>query len=78
MNNCNLLWNKEGGIQMNVQNKQSISTWDKVAPNFGKIGPKYWSCFGNRLVELSSISSRTKKNGGKKCGQMRLEEYLNK
>lgn len=45
---------------MNVQNKKSISTWDKVAPNFGKIGPKYWSCFGNRLVELSSISSRAK------------------
>jgi len=44
---------------MNVNNK-SISTWDKVAPNFGEIGPKYWSNFGNRLIEFSSISSGAK------------------
>lgn len=37
-------------------NKKSISTWDKVAPEFGKVGPKYWEEFGSRLVELSSIS----------------------
>lgn len=30
--------------------------WDEVAPNFGEIGPKYWSDFGNRLVELSNIN----------------------
>ncbi|MCB2310944.1 class I SAM-dependent methyltransferase [Clostridium tagluense] len=42
---------------MNVQNKKSISTWDKVAPNFGKIGPKYWGNFGNKLIEFSSISN---------------------
>lgn len=37
-------------------NKKSISTWDKVALNFGKVGPKYWDEFGSRLVELSSTS----------------------
>lgn len=37
-------------------NKNGISTWDKVAPNFGKIGPKYWQHFGSRLIELSSIT----------------------
>lgn len=37
-------------------NKKSINTWDKVAINFGKIGPKYWNVFGSRLVELSSIN----------------------
>ncbi len=37
-------------------NKKSINTWDKVAINFGKIGPKYWDVFGSRLVELSSIN----------------------
>ena len=37
-------------------NKKKISTWDKVAPEFGKVGPKYWDEFGGRLVELSSIS----------------------
>lgn len=40
---------------MNVVNK-SISTWDKVAPNFGEVGPKYWDYFGTKLVELSNIS----------------------
>lgn len=40
---------------MKVDSK-SISTWDKVALNFGKMGPKYWEDFGTRLVELSSIS----------------------
>ncbi|MEG0309106.1 MAG: methyltransferase domain-containing protein [Clostridium sp.] len=38
-------------------NKKSISTWDKVAPNFGKIGPKYWGDFGDKLIEFSSISN---------------------
>lgn len=40
---------------MNVDTK-SISTWDKVAPNFGKVGPNYWEDFGTRLVELSNIN----------------------
>lgn len=37
-------------------NEKSINIWDKVAINFGKIGPKYWNVFGSRLVELSSIN----------------------
>lgn len=41
-------------------NESSINTWDKVAPNFGKIGPKYWDTFGSRLVELSSIGPGSK------------------
>ncbi|OPJ63816.1 class I SAM-dependent methyltransferase [Clostridium oryzae] len=40
---------------MSTDNK-NISTWDKVAINFGKVGPKYWENFGNRLVELSNIN----------------------
>lgn len=44
---------------MNVDNKV-ISTWDKVASNFGKIGPKYWDDFGIRLVELSNINTGAK------------------
>ena len=39
---------------MNVN--KGISIWDKVAPNFGKVGPKYWEEFGERLVELSKIN----------------------
>lgn len=42
---------------MNEKKKEIINIWDKVAPNFGKIGPEYWSDFGNRLVELSSINN---------------------
>lgn len=37
---------------MNGEKKENISIWDKVAPSFGKIGPKYWCRFGKRLVEL--------------------------
>jgi ubiquinone/menaquinone biosynthesis C-methylase UbiE len=40
---------------MNKKNKKVVNIWDKVALNFGKVGPKYWNNFGNRLVELSSI-----------------------
>lgn len=36
---------------------KSDNIWDKVALNFGKVGPKYWEDFGTRLVELSCISS---------------------
>ncbi|WP_425448890.1 class I SAM-dependent methyltransferase [Dethiothermospora halolimnae] len=39
--------------------KELNETWDKVASNFGKIGPKYWNQFGSRLVELADI----RKNG---------------
>lgn len=45
---------------MNGEKKENISIWDKVAPSFGKIGPKYWCRFGKRLVELSSIDSGMK------------------
>lgn len=31
--------------------------WDKVASDFGKIGPKYWNRFGERLVSISNIKS---------------------
>lgn len=39
------------------QDKEVVKNiWDEVAPNFGEIGPKYWSDFGSRLVELSNIN----------------------
>jgi len=37
-----------------------INLWDKVAPEFGKIGPKYWNDFGKILVELSEIKRGAK------------------
>ncbi|MBL4938517.1 class I SAM-dependent methyltransferase [Clostridium sp. YIM B02515] len=40
---------------MNIGSK-SDNIWDKVALNFGKVGPRYWEDFGTRLVELSYIS----------------------
>jgi ubiquinone/menaquinone biosynthesis C-methylase UbiE len=40
-------------MKMNVNKSNNI--WDKVAPNFGKVGPKYWEKFGERLVEHSKI-----------------------
>lgn len=43
--------NNKGGI---------IKLWDKVAPTFSKIGPRYWDNFGNRLVELASIKKGAK------------------
>lgn len=45
---------------MSEENKGSTNLWDKVAVNFGKVGPRYWDSFGLRLVELSTI-----KNGAK-------------
>lgn len=42
---------------MSKDTKKTISIWDKVAPSFGKVGPSYWSDFGKRLVDLSSIKS---------------------
>lgn len=45
---------------MNSENGEIINVWDKVASNFGKVGPKYWDCFGERLVELSSIKQGAK------------------
>jgi len=35
---------------------KNYNIWDKVALNFGKVGPRYWEDFGTRLVELSYIS----------------------
>lgn len=43
--------------KMGEEKRKSINIWDKVAQNFGKVGPKYWNYFGQRLVELSSIDS---------------------
>ena len=37
-----------------------VTIWDKVAVDFGKVGPKYWNDFGNRLVELSRINKGAK------------------
>ena len=45
---------------MDEGNKKQVNIWDKVAPNFGEIGPRYWNTFGMRLVELSSIRSGAK------------------
>lgn len=45
---------------MSEENKGSTNLWDKVALNFGKVGPKYWDSFGLRLVELSTIGSGAK------------------
>lgn len=39
---------------------EMIKIWDKVAPTFSKIGPRYWDNFGNRLVELASIKQGAK------------------
>lgn len=39
---------------------EMIKVWDKVAPTFSKIGPRYWDNFGNRLVELASIKKGAK------------------
>ena len=40
---------------MNKNKISLIELWDKVAHNFGKLGPKYWDKFGERLIELSDI-----------------------
>lgn len=44
---------------MNKENQdfkqRIIKIWDKVAPEFSKVGPRYWDKFGKRLVELSDI-----------------------
>lgn len=42
---------------MNSEEKEDINVWDKIAPNFGKTGPKYWDYFGKRLVEYSKVNS---------------------
>lgn len=36
--------------------KRIDNVWDIVAPNFGKVGPKYWEEFGKRLIGFSSIN----------------------
>jgi ubiquinone/menaquinone biosynthesis C-methylase UbiE len=40
-----------------MEEKKANNIWDKIAANFGKVGPEYWSTFGNRLVELSNLNS---------------------
>ncbi len=40
---------------MDKNKNKLIELWDKVALNFGSIGPRYWDRFGHRLVELSHI-----------------------
>ena len=40
---------------MDKNKNELIELWDKVAFNFGSIGPRYWDKFGHRLVELSHI-----------------------
>lgn len=32
-----------------------IELWNKVAPNYGKLGPDYWDEFGERLINLAHI-----------------------
>ena len=34
--------------------------FNKIAPSWGEIGPKYWNDFGDRLVELSNIKKGAK------------------
>ncbi|KOA18843.1 aklanonic acid methyltransferase DnrC [Clostridium homopropionicum DSM 5847] len=45
---------------MSDKKSEIMNVWDKVASNFGKVGPKYWNYFGKRLVELSSIKQGAK------------------
>lgn len=40
-----------------IMNKRVVDTWNKVAKDFGKIGPKYWNYFGRQLVEISQVKS---------------------
>ena len=40
---------------MDKNKNELIELWDKVALNFGSMGPRYWDRFGHRLVELSHI-----------------------
>lgn len=35
----------------------SIGIWDRASKNFGKVGPKYWSYFGEQLVEKCGMES---------------------
>ncbi|WBW96960.1 class I SAM-dependent methyltransferase [Oceanirhabdus sp. W0125-5] len=45
---------------MNEQKRKEnpiIGIWDRASKNFGKVGPKYWSYFGERLVEQCDINS---------------------
>lgn len=34
-----------------------MELWDKVAVNFGELGPDYWKRFGKKLVELSNVDN---------------------
>jgi len=43
---------------MNEQKRREnplIGIWDRASKNFGKVGPKYWSYFGEQLVEQCEI-----------------------
>ncbi|MCT4662290.1 MAG: class I SAM-dependent methyltransferase [Tissierellales bacterium] len=40
---------------MNQDKIKLIELWNKVAFNYGKLGPNYWDKFGERLVNLSHI-----------------------
>ena len=43
---------------MNEQKREEnpiIGIWDRASKNFGKVGPKYWSYFGEHLVERCGI-----------------------
>lgn len=37
-----------------------MNVWDKVAKNFGEVGPRYWNEFGLELIEFSKIKTGTK------------------
>ncbi|QUI23055.1 methyltransferase domain-containing protein [Vallitalea pronyensis] len=41
-------------------NKRVVDTWNKVAKEYGKIGPKYWDYFGQRLIEISQLALGSK------------------
>ncbi|MCK8058159.1 MULTISPECIES: class I SAM-dependent methyltransferase [unclassified Fusibacter] len=36
------------------------SVWDKVAANYGSVGPKYWNWFGEQLVSYSAVQEGMK------------------
>lgn len=40
---------------MNQDKIKLIELWNKVAFNYGKLGPNYWDKFGERLINLSNI-----------------------
>ncbi len=47
-------------MNKNNSKQKIIDIWDKVALNFGQVGPNYWECFGNKLVDYSNIKEKAR------------------